>query len=38
VTQIGNEITDPTLIQDIQRGANVISYREDNEEKRLLRK
>jgi DNA-directed RNA polymerase subunit M/transcription elongation factor TFIIS len=25
----GNEITDETLIQDIQRGANVISYKEE---------
>jgi hypothetical protein len=34
----GNEITDPILIQDIQRGVNVISYNEqkveDKQEKR----
>jgi len=28
----GNIITDETLIQDIQRGAHVISYREDKVE------
>ena len=27
--KLGNEITDPTLIQDIMQGATVISYEED---------
>jgi DNA-directed RNA polymerase subunit M/transcription elongation factor TFIIS len=36
----GNLITDPTLIQDIQRGANVISYKEEKlgENKNVIRK
>ncbi len=37
----GNEINDPDLIADIQRGANVISYHEEKvekEEKNVIRK